>query len=96
MRISQYVAEILNTPASPDARLSQYVVEILCPTITPSPTTPTGAGISQYVTEILMVRTGQPVRVSQVVTEILQSIDGGAGPDPGDPLPVTHTFGYAT
>ena len=73
---------------------SQHVTEVIMPYTSPSPTTPTGAGVSQLVAEVVFLYTSPDVHVSQVVVEIVLSADGLLGGG-GEAEPVTHAFGYA-
>lgn len=81
------------------AIVTTVVIEAIIPRISPSPTTPTGAGVSQVVVEAIIA--GAPgVRVSQVVVEAVIGLtpDGSHGDTGGGGTPsaVTHSFGYAT
>lgn len=94
LRLSQLAAEALAVPDA-GALVSQHVVEVLIPRATPSPTTPTGAGVSQRVVEVLFVVDDPMARVSQHAVEILFSAattgEGGAVGGGSS----TTSFGYA-
>jgi hypothetical protein len=94
LRISQLLAETLAVPDS-GALVSQRAVEVLMAYTTPSPTTPTGAGVSQLVAEALFIDSSPRARVSQVCVEVLFSAattgEGGAVGGGSD----TTSFGYA-
>ena len=93
VRQSHLVAEVLRSNAG-QAFVTQTCVEALTTYTTPSPTTPTGAGVSQSVAEVLILLTDTRARVSQACVEVLFSAatigEGGAvgGPFPFlPPLP---------
>jgi hypothetical protein len=76
------------------ARVTKVVAEVLTPRITPSPTTPTGAGVTRVAAEAIIDSVAL-CRVSQVTVEVLLA---DATPAPGGgvtPAATTHTFGYA-
>ena len=93
-RVAQIVRETLVLPTS-GVQVTQRVVEVLITYATPSPTTPTGAGVSQRVVEVLYQDTAPMARVSQRVVELLFSIaatgEGGAVGGGSD----TKSYGYA-
>lgn len=97
MRTSQYLIEVLNSPSGHKVKVSTSLVEVLHAKTTPSPTTPTGAGVSLSVVEVLhplMSSTSGVVRISAYVIEVLQRLDPVF--QGGEELPATTVaFAYA-
>lgn len=78
------------------AKVSQVVVEAIIPSITRSPTTPTGAGVSQVAIEAIVA--GSPkALISQVVIEaiVAGNPDGSHGESGAAPAS-TRAYGHAT
>lgn len=79
-------------------RTTHVVIEAIVPTITYSPTTPTGVGVSQLILEAIAAGTDTRAVVTQVVVEAIIPADpdgstGGTGG--GGSSPATVAFGYA-
>lgn len=75
------------------ARVTRSVIEVLIPTVSRSPTTPTGAGVTLSRVEALIG--GSPsARVTTYVIEVLV-LDTSTRGEPGAGTINTVAFGYA-
>lgn len=90
--VTKVVAEAL-IGGETAARVSSVVAEVLTARITPSPTTPTGAGVTKVAVEAI-IDSNSAAHVTTVVIEVLLA-DATPAPGAGG-VPSTHTYGYAT
>lgn len=92
--VTKVAAEALLGGVAGGVNVSTVQLEVAIPSITPDPTTPTGAGVTKVAAEVLMTGGLLGVHVSTVQLEVLLS-DATPAPGGGAPAASVHAFGYA-
>jgi hypothetical protein len=92
--VTKVVAEAL-IDGETAVRVTGVVAEVITARITPSPTTPTGAGVTRVAAEVLIDGVPRACVAAVVVEVLLSDATAAPGPGGGAPTVTTHTYGYA-
>lgn len=92
-RVTQQLAEVIHQ-ADVAARLTRVVAEVIVPRISPSPTTPTGAGVTRVVAESIIAG-ASGAAVSKMLAEVILVDTTTAGGVETGPQTPTRGYGFA-